>query len=153
MHEGTLDGSKVCIKRVKVYTQDGPQKAARVRHRCRRFPRPLSLTKPTDLLSRGHNVETLDTSEHRTPTRCHYHPLSAHFDLDVWRGPARIHREEPQRRSTQTRRRSPVTIIPCSLRHQLSDVAKGLHYLHSCSVIHGDLKGVCCRLTPVSSPH
>ena len=26
---------------------------------------------------------------------------------------------------------------------QLSDVVKGLHYLHSCSVIHGDLKGVC----------
>ena len=27
-------------------------------------------------------------------------------------------------------------------RYQLSDVANGLGYLHSCSVIHGDLKGV-----------
>jgi serine/threonine protein kinase len=27
-------------------------------------------------------------------------------------------------------------------RQQLSDVAKGLCYLHSCNVIHGDLKGV-----------
>jgi serine/threonine protein kinase len=27
-------------------------------------------------------------------------------------------------------------------RCQLSDVARGLYYLHSCNVIHGDLKGV-----------
>ena len=26
--------------------------------------------------------------------------------------------------------------------HQLSGVAEGLNYLHSCNVIHGDLKGV-----------
>jgi len=28
-------------------------------------------------------------------------------------------------------------------RYQLSDVARGLCHLHSCNVIHGDLKGVC----------
>ena len=28
-------------------------------------------------------------------------------------------------------------------RHQLSDVTRGLRYLHSCNAIHGDLKGVC----------
>ena len=35
------------------------------------------------------------------------------------------------------------TFIP----HQLSDVAEGLNYLHSCNMIHGDLKGVrdCSR--------
>lgn len=32
---------------------------------------------------------------------------------------------------------------------QLSDTAKGLCFLHSCSVIHGDLKGVCNILNPV----
>ena len=38
-----------------------------------------------------------------------------------------------------------VPPLPCadSLPHrQLSDVAEGLNYLHHCSVIHGDLKGV-----------
>lgn len=31
MYEGTLDGSKVCVKRVRVYTQDVVKKAAKVR--------------------------------------------------------------------------------------------------------------------------
>ena len=38
-------------------------------------------------------------------------------------------------------------------RSQLSDIAKGLYYLHSCSVIHGDLKGVCGRPGPASPPY
>lgn len=39
-----------------------------------------------------------------------------------------------------------VTLLPCctarSPRHQSFDVAEGLSYLHSYSVIHGELKGV-----------
>jgi len=31
---------------------------------------------------------------------------------------------------------------------QLCDAAKGLCFLHSCSIIHGDLKGVCGRPKP-----
>ena len=37
MYEGTLDGSKVCIKRLRVYTKGGPRKATRVRYRRLRF--------------------------------------------------------------------------------------------------------------------
>ena len=38
-----------------------------------------------------------------------------------------------------------VAFTPRLSSYQLSDVAKGLCYLHSCNVIHGDLKGVCNR--------
>ena len=40
-------------------------------------------------------------------------------------------------------------------RYQLSGVAKGLCYLHSCNIIHGDLKGVCssqARSTVILTP-
>ena len=37
---------------------------------------------------------------------------------------------------------STVFCATCWTPHQLSDVAEGLSYLHSCDVIHGDLKGV-----------
>ena len=32
LYEATLDGSNVCVKRVRVYSKDGPGKAIRVRH-------------------------------------------------------------------------------------------------------------------------
>ena len=32
MYEGTLDGSKVCVKRVRVYANDGVAKATKVRY-------------------------------------------------------------------------------------------------------------------------
>ena len=34
---------------------------------------------------------------------------------------------------------------------QLSDVAEGLNYLHLCSMIHGDINGVCDRSIPRST--
>jgi hypothetical protein len=36
VYGGTLNGSKVCIKRMRVYTGD-PQRAAKVRHWCHRL--------------------------------------------------------------------------------------------------------------------
>ena len=98
IYHGTLDGSSVCIKRVRVYTKDPPTKAIGVRYwRCR-FPRPPSLTKLTDLLQRGCNVETLETPKHLTPPGCYHHSPPTRFKLDVWWGPAGIHPETPQRR-------------------------------------------------------
>ena len=100
-YEGTLDGSRVCVQRIRVYPREDPQKAAGVRYRHRRFPCSPSLMEPIELLPRGHNVETLDAPKHPTPTGCHYYSqVPAHFELDVWRSPAGIHREEPQCGST-----------------------------------------------------
>ena len=85
VYKGTLDGLKVCIKRVTVYDEDGPQKA-KARYWRRRLPCPLSLTNLTAVLSRGRNVEILDTPKHRTPAVCHFHPLPTHFRMHVrWR--------------------------------------------------------------------
>ena len=43
-----------------------------------------------------------------------------------------------------------------SLLHQLSDIVEGLNHLHSCDVVHGNLKGVrgcsrCCFSTVLTS--
>jgi hypothetical protein len=32
VYEGNFNGSKVCIKRMRVYSEDGPQRAAKVRY-------------------------------------------------------------------------------------------------------------------------
>ena len=124
MYEGTLDGLRVCIKRVRVYTQDGPRKAARVRPRHRRSPRSPVLMKFADLLPGGYNVETLDTPEHRVPAGCHSHPFSARFELDVWWGLVGIHQKQLRCRPTRTCRHpfcsayltlTPATSFPMSL--------------------------------------
>ena len=36
----------------------------------------------------------------------------------------------------------PIVLLPLQPHYQLSDTAEGLHYLHSCNEIHGNLKGV-----------
>jgi len=103
VYEGTLNDSKVCIKRVRMYTQEGPEKAIKVRRRRCCFPCPPLLTKFADLLPRGRNMETFVTYEHNTPAGYHHHSLSAHFQLDVWRGPSGIHQEAPRCRAACTR--------------------------------------------------
>ena len=89
-------------------------------------------------------METLNTPKHPTPIGYHYHTPPTHFGLDVWRGPTRVHKETLKYRSTWPRMSPPCLLcLPHAYSHsQLSDIAKGLCYLHSCNVIHGDLKGV-----------
>jgi len=143
VYYGTLDGSRVCIKRMRVYMKDGPQKAVKVhRWRCR-FPRSPPLTKSAGFLSRGCNVETVNTPKYLAPAGCHHRSPSACLELDARRGLARVYQEESGCEPTWTCvcsfRYAHFTLTPLS---QLSDVANGLCYLHSCNVIHGDLKGV-----------
>ena len=38
VYEGSLNSSKVCVKRIQVYIQDGPQKAAKVHYYAFAFP-------------------------------------------------------------------------------------------------------------------
>ena len=143
VHHGTLNGSKVCVKRMRMYVQGRPGETAKVRCWRRRSPYPPSLTKPTDVLSRGRSVETLDAPKHLTPPGCHSHSPTARFKLDVWWGPAGIPQEAPQCGPSWTCRCPSFCVPPMPYSSfQLGDAAKGLHYLHSCNVIHGDLKGV-----------
>jgi hypothetical protein len=86
VYKGTLNGSRVCIKRLRVYSKGKPEKVTKVRYWRRRFPCLLSPTKPTGLLSRGRNVETLETPKHLIPPRYHYRSSPTHIKLDVqWR--------------------------------------------------------------------
>ena len=83
VYEGSLDGLRVCIKRVRVYAHDGLQKATKVRFRCRRFSCSPSLIQLADLLPRSRNMETVDTPEHLTLAGHHYRSPPTHFGLDV----------------------------------------------------------------------
>jgi len=92
VYVGTIDGSRVCVKRTLVYTKDGPEKATKVCHRRHRFPRLPSLTKLPELLPRSRGLEMLEAPEHRPLSGHHYHTLPARFELDAWRATSGVHR-------------------------------------------------------------
>jgi len=98
--------------------------------------------KPTDLLQRGRNVETLETPKHLTPPGCHYISPPTRFKLDVWWGSSGIYQESLRCRPICTCGWPLLCLFHAYSRRQLSGVANGLCYLHSCNVTHGALKGV-----------
>lgn len=100
MYHGFLNGSRVCIKRVRVYTSYGPQKAAKVHPDAVAFTVPQSLTQLADLLPRGRDVETVDTPKRPPITRSYCHSPPANFGLDVWWRPTRVHQEESRSEPT-----------------------------------------------------
>ena len=125
VYRGTLGDTKVCIKRVRAYTRDGPEKAIKVRYRCHCLPCSPSLTKPVDLLQGGGDVETFETPEYRTPTWRHYRSIPAHLGVGVQRGPTGLHPDEPRCRPTWTCKcayrcvypmLTPIVSCPTSLR-------------------------------------
>jgi hypothetical protein len=96
VYEGTLNDSRVCVKRVRVYSRDGPEKATKVCYRCHHFPCLPLLTKPTDRIPGGGNVEMLGTQKHRPTPWNHSHSSSAYLRVDARREPDAIHQETPQ---------------------------------------------------------
>ena len=99
--------------------------------------------KLTDILSSGCDVKTLSPSKYRPPPWCNNRPSRTRFGVDVRRRPSRVHRKGSRHKQAVSRTFSlPQKRTTHQPSRQLSDVAEGLHYLHSCDVVHGDLKGV-----------
>jgi hypothetical protein len=105
---------------------------------------------PVELPSGSFNGETHHASKRRPPSRRDDRPPRTHFGLDAGRRPNGIHQRPPRGRQTLPGISFPSNAV---LRNaltpkQLSDVAEGLRYLHSCDVVHGDLKAVrdCCSV-------
>ncbi|KAF9642913.1 kinase-like protein [Thelephora ganbajun] len=107
VYHGTLNGSRVCVKRVRVYTKYGPQKAAKTF--CQEAVMWKRLTHPNIVPLLGITI---------TPFQL----------ISDWMSGGDL--------SEYIKNNSDADRIGL-----LSDVAKGLRYLHSCNVIHGDLKG------------
>ena len=96
----------------------------------------------TDLLQSSGSMETLETPKHSASTGRHHHTLSVDLGFCTRQGSVKQH-QEPRRKPTVTGGCQSNCINPALTNYQLSDTAKGLHYLHSCDEVHGDLKGVC----------
>jgi serine/threonine protein kinase len=150
---GTLNGSRVCAKRIRVDPARVLEEAGVsvllvlslslfvITNEIHRpsFKRPwcgntwhtqtlylswVSLSLPSSLFQNGCLGGTYGITSGRTPTQT---DLDWYASLMLWLSSAYSY-------------------------HQLSDIAKGLRYLHSSNVIHGDLKGVrgCLKSRPTA---
>ena len=91
VHHGTLEGSPVCVKRLRLIGRDALVVATRVRYWHHRIPSPSSRTNPTDVLPRGCDVEKLKISKHlASPGRYHL-PTTTRFNFYARRRPVCIH--------------------------------------------------------------
>ena len=70
MYEGVLNGSRVYVKRIRVYSKDGSNDARKAGHPT--HPRLPLLTSLAGPLSRGCGVEALDPPKHRPHPRYHH---------------------------------------------------------------------------------
>ena len=141
VYHGTLDGSKVCVRRARVYATDDQSEAAKVRSRPHYPLRPPLPMIFTDLLQGSGNMEVLETPKNSAYIGRRHHTLSVDLGFCARQGSVKQH-QEPQRKQTVTGGCRSYSINPAPTHYQLSDTAEGLCYLHSCNVIHGDPKGV-----------
>ncbi|KAF9645728.1 kinase-like protein [Thelephora ganbajun] len=107
VYHGTLNGSRVCVKRVRVYIRDGPQKVAKAF--CKEAVMWKRLDHPNVLPLLGVTIFPLQLISNWMTGGNLPDYIERHTDADRIR--------------------------------LLCDIAKGLKYLHSCNVVHGDLKG------------
>ena len=84
VYQGTLDGSNVCVKRLRVYAGDDQSQASKVCRRCYFSFRSSWRISSTDILQGGGNLETLGPPKHSTPTGCHNRTLPADFQICTW---------------------------------------------------------------------
>ena len=155
VYRGTFNGSKVRIRRVKMFSGGDTRKVKEVCTWCRVPLSSNELITFAGLPQGGRTIETLGTSQHCPSSRCHHGSSRTDFGLDArWRPPP-VHQKAPRCEQTFSCGYPSATAL-CEVLtlYQLSDVADGLNYLHSLGVIHGDLKGVCerprSRLPPYS---
>ena len=88
-YRGTLNGSGVCIKRLRMYRINGPQKVTEVSHSHDSSLRLIY--EGTGLLQRGCRVETLGTPKHCTTIGHYCRSFAIRFRMDVRTGSAGIY--------------------------------------------------------------
>lgn len=81
IYEGTLNGRKVCVKRIRVYSKGDQRGVQKVRHQFLSFPPPFS--RGLEVLPGGCHVEAREAPERCSFSGCYYCFLPAHFGLDV----------------------------------------------------------------------
>lgn len=142
VYEGSLS-AKVCIKRLRISSTGDQEKVKEVSHSRNLLLNNHVLTSFEGFLQRGRGVETSKPPKYRTLQGCYVQSSSAYFGMDAQRRAARLCKGESGYEPHQPCRS--IFVNPNARSHpspQLLGIAEGLTYLHSCGVIHGDLKGV-----------
>ena len=153
MYEGTLDGSRVRIQRVRTYPGGDPRKLKEVRSRRHVSPIPGRQQNPKAF----HQVVVVwKHLSHQSIVPLLGVTIDPPQLVSDWMYGGDLTEYITSRPNADRLSLVRVPPLDCTMRspvYQLSDVAEGLNYLHSCNVIHGDLKGVSDFHDLVSPPH